>query len=403
MQNVEHPRAVSGDYLHVCRGLHAELTKIHYGRTQDLDSIQRQSARVRSSRRLTYSDVEKIRNSIVWNADQFGYWPSRDEVECLLESTEWDFWNLPKQEDRAIASLLLVFRQIEPVSVILRFIAPKHYGILSPPVEKVLGLGPFRRHRDRYQAYLENLRALREDRNFSTTADVDMALWVLQVGILDCELQDHLNQDEFLDLREGFGSDSKLREIRVGNLTRQLFSDITRSQLAEALLATNIELAGQIAGIEFERFVRQLVRKSPDDRPLRTLVDSLCRERSLDVHECVSMKMAVKIRNRAVHSDRAPREEEVSRLIDAMRTVERMQVEPSNTVVVGTPPTPEDFWRESTIDQLASAQGIAVPQSLDRILGAAAELWNNEEEFDSFLRGIHERRHEGEESREDNA
>ena len=77
-----------------------------------------------------------------------------------------------------------------------------------------------------------------------------------------------------------------------------------------------------------------------------------------------------------------------------------MQVEPSNTISVGTTPPPEDFRQESTIDRLATVQGITVPQPLDRVLGAAAELWNSEKELDSFLRGIYERRHEGEESRE---
>lgn len=115
------------DYLQKCCDLHTELTEIRFGRRQDLGDIERAVAHVRSSRQLTYDDIEKIRDSRVWDADLFGYWPSRTEIEPILDPTEWDFWNLPKREDNAIAALIDVFRQIEPASVVLRFIVPDHY------------------------------------------------------------------------------------------------------------------------------------------------------------------------------------------------------------------------------------------------------------------------------------
>ena len=289
---MEQPSAPPRDYLHICRDLHAQVTEIRYGRAQDLTGIENAVAGIRSKRRLTYDDIERIRDGQVWNADVFGHWPSRTEVESILKSTEWDFWNLPKREKKAISSLLLVFRQIELVSVILRFVVPRHYGIMSPPVEKVLGLGPFRRHTDEYRAYLKNLRQIRDDRCFDTTADVDMALWVLQLGVLDNTLADHLPKNQYRALQDGFRQDSKLREIRVGNLTRQLFSDMPRAELAEALLATNVELAGQIAGIEFERSVRLLTQAGASDK-LRDLVNDRLPDRIRDAckdeHESTRM------------------------------------------------------------------------------------------------------------------
>ena len=262
------------DYLHWCRELFEPLTRVRYGRTQHLSRIEAATARIRSRRKLTYDDIDRIRDSKIWDADVFGYWPARDEIESAIASTEWDFWNLPKKETKAITGLFLVFRQIEPVSVILRFLVPEHYGIMSPPVEKVLGIGSFRRHPEKYRAYLTNLRELRDDRGFDTAAEVDMALWVLQVGVLDNLLADHLPGTQRKALKREFKQDSKLREIRVGNLTRQLFLDISRAELAEALLATNVELAAQVAGIEFERSVRRLTRAKRDDK----LWDLVCHE-----------------------------------------------------------------------------------------------------------------------------
>ena len=305
------------DYLQKCCDLHTELTEIRFGRRQDLGDIERAVAHVRSSRQLTYDDIEKIHDSRVWNADLFGYWPSRAEIESILDPAEWDFWNLPKREDKAIAALIDVFRQIEPASVVLRFIVPDHYGILSPPVETILGLGPYRRRRDRYKAYLRNLRALQHDRGLASAAMADMALWVLQVGVVDGLLRGHRDYEM---LQEAYKNDGQLRAIQVGNLTARLFRDLSRADLAEALLATNAELAGQIAAIEFERSVKELGAADPDDS-LREIVERLRRDLRLDTEVAVRWTQAVITRNRAIHPGTAPTEREVRELIKAMREV----------------------------------------------------------------------------------
>ena len=53
---------------------------------------------------------------------------------------------------------------------------------------------------------------------------------------------------------------------------------------------------------------------------------------------------------------------------------------------------PGNFWREHTIDELAAQQGITVPQPLGEMVGAAAELWDDEEDCDRFVQGINDRR-----------
>lgn len=78
-------------YLHTCLALHSELTEILYKRRQDIKKIEKATAQIRSSRRLAYEDLKKILDREVWNADMFGYWPQRQEIEPILESTDWDF------------------------------------------------------------------------------------------------------------------------------------------------------------------------------------------------------------------------------------------------------------------------------------------------------------------------
>ena len=54
--------------------------------------------------------------------------------------------------------------------------------------------------------------------------------------------------------------------------------------------------------------------------------------------------------------------------------------------------TPEDFWQEKSIDQLAEEQGIRPVERLEDVLGRHADLWERDEDFEAFVSGIYERR-----------
>ena len=51
-------------------------------------------------------------------------------------------------------------------------------------------------------------------------------------------------------------------------------------------------------------------------------------------------------------------------------------------------------WQDSTLAELASAQSVQPVQRLEEILGKGKDLWKDEEEFESFVRGIYQRRKE---------
>ena len=267
--------------------------------------------RIRTSRSLTYDDIERIKGQESWKGGRFWLWPSRADIGDDLENQSWDLWNLPKNEDAAIERLLKLFRNIEPVSVVLRFVDPKNYRILSPPVEKLLELPPSRSRSAKYTRYVRCLRGIRRRRGFETAAQVDMALWVLQLGVIEERLVG------CRDLAEQFHSDKELRSIRVGNLTKALFESMSRPDLAEALLTTNHELASEMAGIEFERAVRFLTDAADED--LSELVNRYCGSSDLSHNQQVRWREAVKTRNRAVHKNPPPRDDQARRLIETMR------------------------------------------------------------------------------------
>lgn len=299
------------DYLHACLRLHGDLTELLYHQRQDLSAVERVSARIRSSRRLTYEDVQQIADSPHWNPRRFWRWPPADEIEAALAGP-WDFWNLPKHEDQIIPALLGVFKFIEPVSVLLRFIVPKHYGILSPPVEKALEVAPAARPVEKYLHYLGDLRTLRDSRGFSTAAEVDMALWVLQRGILSGILP------QSKELAAAHRGDKELRGIRCRNLAQGLFSGIARLDLAEALLPLNVPLAGELAAMEFEREVRRFARATGEE-DLRDVIARLNRDGGIDGITHGTWQAARRLRNDALHANRTLLLQEVARLVKAAR------------------------------------------------------------------------------------
>jgi hypothetical protein len=73
-----------------------------------------------------------------------------------------------------------------------------------------------------------------------------------------------------------------------------------------------------------------------------------------------------------------------------LRDIERLAVETGTQSL-----SPEDFWRDPTVEELAAEQGLLVPQALDNMVGAAADLWESDEEFVQFVACIYERRREG--------
>ncbi len=58
-------------------------------------------------------------------------------------------------------------------------------------------------------------------------------------------------------------------------------------------------------------------------------------------------------------------------------------------------PAPDEFWNEPPIEQLMAQQGLAGPQRWTEIVGHGADLWDNDQQFEQFLREVRDRRQEG--------
>ena len=240
---------------------------------QNLRGIEERVSTI-ASRSLIYDHIEPIKKIESWGGQQFWQWPSRkefDERRALKPIALWDKGDDRKNEKTTVEEMLRVFRHIEPVSVVMRFLAPGRFGILSPPVEKLLEVSPSSSPVEKYLSYVEDLRVIKDKRKFERVADVDMAIWTLQQVI---DYPDRLNKvvPEGKGWRREYEKDRLLREIRVRNLTRSLFRNMELADIAEALVPNYLhglpdqdrllQLAGQITGIQFERAVMEVARKS---------------------------------------------------------------------------------------------------------------------------------------------
>ena len=76
---------------------------------------------------------------------------------------------------------------------------------------------------------------------------------------------------------------------------------------------------------------------------------------------------------------------------------------PEGTEVVVEPVAPrratgaarEEFWREPSIEELLAEQQVSSARRWDEVVGQGATLWDDDGQFDEFLRNIYDRRREG--------
>ena len=315
-------------YLHRCLGLFASVTEIRYGRRQRLEEVECDVANRLDDRAQLWEIVHTIyNNSAGFEADVFGPLHEDRIKDDLKRTTDSDWQSLPHHE--LIKILYDAFRQIEPVSVVMRFICPKRFGIMSSPVATLLGVRPRRKATATYEEYVKSLREIGGSRGFERAADVEMALWSLQVGALDKRLPAAQRQS----LEDEYNNDHRLRQLATRNLTKQLFAETNELDVAEALLDTEPALAGKIAGIEFEQLVSRRVLGGGGKGVERPISLACCRGRDERLGELIRrlpstmhkrLHQAREVRNRAVHCPRCVAKEDVKSLIDTARRIQSL-------------------------------------------------------------------------------
>jgi hypothetical protein len=311
------------NYLRFCFGQYREVARSKYHRDFDYQSIEcrvNEELGLIDKRKLTCKDLRFFMDEARWPFGEFASLPTDEELSRALESKTFDFRHISsKGETNLIRELFAVLRSIDLVSIVLRFIRPDRYGVISPPVERILDL---RRGSDAvqtYRYYLADLNKLKKVFGLDRIADVDMALWVLHEKCYGLE------SDQ--EIQSAYEMDPTFLDIRVNNLILPL-AKVPNAKLAAALcrLKEKREVANLIACREFEALIREMTDNLhlalSDDR-LEGIIKSLWERGHIDQRRRDNWKRLKEARNKFYHQDSLPSWEETRELMAEVEWLEQ--------------------------------------------------------------------------------
>ena len=224
-------------WLRECHRLFRELLELHSRQKQDLRQVEREVRQARTGNHVTATVLQIIENSAGWTYPS--WWPILSEKvkDHPIELPE--LLPAPQKKQEAIRLLYDRLRHIEVVSVVLRFLCPEEFGILSPPVMNLVNLPRARNHVELYCRYLSILTNIRDHYGeFKRVADFDMALWAAA----------HLDSTRHRIIWNQMLHDPYFQEILLSNLLEGFGrswgqSDRERLMLAKILLDYDYMLA----------------------------------------------------------------------------------------------------------------------------------------------------------------
>ena len=308
------------NYLLSCLSDFPAICRKKYGMTFDLTAVESKVKRLRRKTELTYDDLSYFEAPEHWWFKRFWVFPPESSVAPALKGIKFDFWNLSSEnESGLIRELLYVFKSIELVSIILRFIRPENYAIFSSPAQRLLDI---RRGRDPVETYINYLRDLREiltHYRLRRIADVDMALWVLHEKCLGTHRD--------ADIEKSFHQDTFLLRLRAKNLVAPLV-ELSDAQLANALVEVKPHLAALVGCHALEMQIRRLAADFglPSSGPglsLEQVIDSLPNFGPVDVVRKAKWRMLKEARNEFIHCGEMPGIQEQKLLIEEVLQLEK--------------------------------------------------------------------------------
>lgn len=308
------------DYLHDCLREFPGICRKKYGVEFDLTAVEKKVRQLRRKVQLTYSDLSYFESPEHWWFKRFWIFPPESRIESQLKGVTFDFWNLaPENEAAVIRKLLYIFKSIELVSVILRFVRPDNYAIFSSPNRHLLEIRPGLDPVETYLNYLRDLRQIKEHYRLARLADVDMALWVLHEKCFGT------HRDPVVEA--AFQKDTFLLRLRTQNLVAPL-AELSEAQLANALSEIKPDLAALVACHALEILIRHLaaaygVASQHTWLPLDDIIDLLPNFGPANKVRKGTWKMLKDVRNGLIHEGKMPSMNERRILIEEVLQLER--------------------------------------------------------------------------------
>lgn len=255
-------KQIDTDYV---ADLFRKVSEIMYEIPIDFTPLEQEFGELRKGGGLTYTHLEHIANPDIWPFSNWYLWPAGAQIEEGLRKTDGLFVALETNNDiphkercendkQLFDSLFKIFKHIELVSIILRFVDPDNFGIYSPPNAYYLNSPRGYSYGREYINYLGELRKYKEIYNLQKVAYTDMFIWalsMLQNKRLKALREEILNYFH-IDIHE------KAKRDIVNKFLQK--ETIGKSDFEQAKLYCELEVfdtAAKWAGYAFESAVRQ--------------------------------------------------------------------------------------------------------------------------------------------------
>jgi hypothetical protein len=305
-----------------------EIYRSQFGTRPDPSAVEREVADIGTRTEVGSRQLHAIEESQAWVYPD--WWP---KLSPMLREPVVLPTNLETSRARrdVVEYLQNQLKHIEVVSVLLRFVCPEEFGIMSPPVSWLLALPYEKDHVEYYLRYISILRGFKDYYALSRIADVDMALWSAAHGHLD-----------YPSVVEAMYEDPYFQRVRLTNLLSGLgqhwkSTNRHRMLLAESLLKTDYKTAAVITAKVYEGLVIEIAGRLGLPHPIRTrgetmtgaLVRSIARLNKIGGLAVPAENFAAwwRLRRKAIHDDpeltKKEAQEFTSEINDLCSTVEK--------------------------------------------------------------------------------
>jgi hypothetical protein len=302
-----------------------EVCRKRFGRTYDLQAVVwRFSELCQPGRSLTASDIVALFNP---EETHFGhFWRPAQGLEEALDNRGLSLARPDgsgKWREHIVAAIFEFLGSVEAVSVLLRCTHPDEFAVYSPPILNLLQL-PAQPPVDHYLAYCDELRVWGAHFGTDGVAATDQALWVFYewaYGPACLKMESPGGERDALARRSEFENDRWVRERQAANVLRPFFHKWSTMEQAQCLASIDPNLAGMIAGCEFEQRLKQATGLQDEEVP------SLIQHFSHAVDQDPARRRKVKgrlrrlwkLRNRTVHAQSDLTQADVEAMIAIIR------------------------------------------------------------------------------------
>ncbi len=220
--------------------LFQKVVREAYEREVNFQPIEEELGKLKKGGSLTYDHLELIADEKYWDFSKWWRWPQKNVIEEELKKTEGMFIKLKEkdkdpetgreiinvEEARKIFNKLYyhIFKHIELVSIILRFIDPENYAIYSPPITFYLNVPRGYVYWKEYFNYIEELRKYMYIYHIKKVSYAERFIWALSMS----NWEKISIKDEILDYFH-----SEIKEESVKRRAKELFENIELTKKTE--------------------------------------------------------------------------------------------------------------------------------------------------------------------------